>query len=548
MPERYLRHEGLHVLRLEGDDYEMGWQHGAYLAEAIGRGPLPFFARYVERLFGHAFGPLAAPAARGLSRTVGASIARRFPSWVDRALDGLADGAKLDRRELEAAVTMPETFLWALSRWMKTRQFALAPRFAVPTFGCTSVAAFGDATSTGTFLHGRNFDYQGVDAWDTEAAVVFHRPKRGRDYVSVSSAGVLFGGVTAMNDAGLTLAVHQHLSSLDVALGGTPVGIVGDVVMREGASLDDARRLLDEHVPNGCWTYLVGSARERAMLCYEVTPKRRAARVVDGGTFGYTNLYLDAELAKTEVFAYPSQWRWNAGRYHRANAALDAKRGSIGPDDLAAILGDPGDPGCRIREAIAAVMTVGSVVFDPDRGLVWVGAGRAPTSARPFVAFDLATRSPRPDLGTLDGGARANAARLPAFEAYRDAFVAHFETGAGAARRHLERAIALAPRESLYHFVAGLLALGEREAEAARDAFTQAILHGHPDAARVASFHLWRGRAYDAMKRRGDALIDYERALPGDPAVVAAAERGLRSPWKLGHVGVEMGFADVVMP
>ena len=42
------------------------------------------------------------------------------------ALDGLADGAKLDRRELEAAVTMPETFLWALSRYVRSQQIGRA--------------------------------------------------------------------------------------------------------------------------------------------------------------------------------------------------------------------------------------------------------------------------------------------------------------------------------------------------------------------------------------------------------------------------------------
>ena len=114
--ERYERYRGLHVLRLAGDDYEMGYQHGELLREAIARGPLPYFAQYIPRLI--AQGTMGATAQLGaraagalLPRTVGLAIAARFPPRVRKALDGLADGAKISRSELTRAVTMPETYL-----------------------------------------------------------------------------------------------------------------------------------------------------------------------------------------------------------------------------------------------------------------------------------------------------------------------------------------------------------------------------------------------------------------------------------------------------
>ncbi len=47
---RHQRHEGLHVLNLHGGPYDMAFQHGALLREAIPRGPLPFFEQYLTLL------------------------------------------------------------------------------------------------------------------------------------------------------------------------------------------------------------------------------------------------------------------------------------------------------------------------------------------------------------------------------------------------------------------------------------------------------------------------------------------------------------------
>ncbi|MFN7951117.1 MAG: C45 family peptidase [bacterium] len=545
----YERHAGIHVVRLAGSDREMGYRHGLLLGHAIRRGPVPYFARYVDRLLRENLGGVGGPLAKLLASTVSTRVARRFPPHVREALDGLAEGAELDRKLLVGAITMPETFLWAISRYTRVRGFEAAPRFGVPHFGCTSAFAWGAASRDGRFRHGRNFDYQGVGAWDRESAVFFYAPTGAQRYVSISAAGIHLGGITAMNEAGLTLAVHQHLSTVDVALGGLPVGIAGDSVMREARNLDDARRILDEHRPNGSWTYLVGSAREQAVLCYEVTAARRAWFHADGDTFGYSNMYLDRDLASTERFTYPSQWRWNAARYHRVNEILADQRGALDADAISAILGDVGDGSCRISRAIAALMTVGSTVMSPDEGLVWVGTGRAPTSSRPFVAFDLTRAQARPDLGTLTGGEAASAEAAPAFDCYRDAYEAYFNhEDLSAARRHMQRACAARPREALFHFIAGLLALLGDDGGAALAELTEAVTLGHPDAERAATFALWRARALDRTGAREQAVAQYAAIADADPLVRAAARRGVQAPWDGRRVAIDFAFADAPTP
>jgi len=540
----------IHVLRLSGDDYEVGYQHGKHLREAVRRGPLPVFATSLHHLLENSgLGPLTSPATRILRASVGRRIASGIPAFAERTLRGLADGAQIPYRTAIDAATFPETLLWLLKQLSRVRRVPLAPRLGIPTLGCSSVAAWGAATKSGQLLHGRNFDYMGVGTWDAEQAVFFVDPDDGAPYASIASAGIPLGGITAMNGAGLTLAVHQHLACRNTALGGMPAGIIGDRVMRYAEDLDDARRVLDEHTPVGCFTYLVGSGRERALLCYEVTPAQRAAWVVEGDTFAYTNAYLDPHLAAREVHLYPSHWRWVASRYHHLQARLEAHRGSIEADTVASMLGDRVDPRCRISHAVGVVHTVTSVVFQPEEGLFWVGLGPSPTSNNPYVAFDLERRDRRNDLPDLRGGIPEDAGERAGVQAYRDAFVAwNGHGGKAAAREAIERACTLQPQEPLYQFVAGLVALDAGEPAAAMGRLDQALDLGHPDPERVAAFHFWRARARDRLGRRPEALEDYRLALEGDAAVVRAARGGLRRRWRGRGVSVDWVFADVIFP
>jgi len=564
---RYHRIDGIHVLRVHGTDYEMGFQHGEILREAIPRGPLPYFARYVEKLLSAGLiGPFGGPASHllggALSATVGRRIAKRFPERIRQAMDGLADGAGISRKELRRAVTMPETYLWVGAWYKKIFRSPLAPRYGVPVLGCTSAIAWGDATTHGRMLHGRNFDYQGVGVWDREQAVVFHEPKDGQPYVSISAAGVLLGGVTAMNAAGLSLVVHQHIACTDFDLDGLPVGVIGDEVMRHAKSLDDARRILDGHKPNGAWTYVITSAHEKRAMAYEVTCDKRAVILPSdletnghtasdrGGVFGYSNVYLHKDLQPTEVDFYPSYWRNNMARFHRSNARLHEAFGTIDADVIAGILGDIGpDTGACRFSSISALTTVASVVFDAERGLVYVATGRPPVSNRPYLAFDLERRRARDDLPRVTGGTRIHDAARDAFDAYRDAFEAHFNSAdVATARQEVARARGLQPRQAVYAYVAGLLDLAANDASAALASFDAALALGHVEPERVAAFHLWRGRALDGLGRRDEALVEYRAAKTGDPNVRRAAEKNERKRYKGRAPALEWSFGDVISP
>ncbi|MCB9595171.1 MAG: hypothetical protein H6719_20810 [Sandaracinaceae bacterium] len=544
----------IHVLHVAGSSYDMGYQHGVLLAEEIRRGPIPYFRRVVESLMGKgALGPLSGLVWPTLQKTVGRKVAREMPQFAVDTLRGVADGAGLDPQTFLDGCTMPDALMWLVARMMQVRGPgpAVAHRIALE-LGCTSAVAWGDATKDGALLHARNFDYHGVGCWPSTKTVIFHDPDEGQRYVSVAAAGVPLGGITAMNESGLSLTVHQHMFTDRTRLGGIPIGLVGDMVMREAKDLDDAQRILDEHTPIGCWTYVVTDGNTREVLCYEENPERAVAHRYGAGeqTFGYANIYLDEALGETEVDLYGSYWRHNEGRHRRANELLGQKAGALDPQGMAEILGDTGAGDCRVRDSIAMVMTVGSVVFRPEDGTLWVGTGEAPTSHGTFVPFSLAQMGHAPERGEL----RVEAEGAEAFERFRRTYVAYVDKDDLAeARAHAAEASALAPDQPLYASLRGLLAIEAGDAAEAQAAFDQAIALGHVDPERLAAFHLWRGRARDLAGDRDGALRDYRWCLGhyADAPVHRAAKKGLRKPFtrkRAAKIHVDVGMIDVVEP
>ncbi len=557
-PAWHRRVAGLHVLKLKGSFYDMGVQHGTLLREDVARGPIPHFRTHVERLMGRStLGPAGKLVWPVLQSLVGRRAAKKLPSFAVDSLRGIAEGAQLDPNEFLDGCTMPDSLLWLASRLMQVKKIgpAVHHRLALG-LGCTSAIAWGDATRDGMLLHARNLDYHGVGTWPSTAAVIFYEPEDGMKYVAAAAAGVALGGFTAMNEAGLSLTVHQHMFTDRARLGGTPIGLAGDLVMRHARNLDDAERILSDFTPIGCWTYLVTDAKTREVLCWEENPERHVARRTTPSetTFGYANIYLDPALGETELNLYGSYWRHNQGRFRRVHEMLAERAGTLDPQSMAEIIGDRGDPRCRIRDAMAMVMTVASVVFRPEDGTMWLGTGQAPTSRSTYIPFSLHNQDIAPPARELRVGDDESDSDRAGYEAYRKAYVAYLEDDdPRAARALMADACDHCPEQPLFHFLHALAALQLGEAADADRALTRSIRLGHPDEQRVAAFHLWRGRARDMLDQRDVARRDYRSALghAADPPVHRAAQAHLDRafhPRGLRTMNIDFSLADVVTP
>jgi hypothetical protein len=535
----------LRFLNVRGSLAQMGEQLGRRLADSIHAGPIPFFATYMETVLRK-----NSPLARlsnvlrwATHRWVTRRLEQNLPDEFYSAARALAGAADINMQTLLKAYLMPETFLWLLGRYHKLVGSPRASGLgAPPAFGCTSAVTRSPLSST--LLHGRNFDYFGVEHWDKHATVVFYHPDDGLDYVAVSSAGVLGGGITGMNAAGLTLVVHQHfLDEFD--LDGIPVGYAGDRALRHAHTIEEAVAILRDHPPVAGWTYVMTEGDTGRAAIYEVAPgHENFYRIPESQDhLGYANLYWGADFVDLEVDYYPQYRRANHARQQRVRerlGELDADDG-VGPAAVADILGDAVDPKTDRRRlfgpSIANVNTVASVVFEPAERRVWIGAGGSPTSRNWFIPFSLDAvddHTGGPDLSAqpfiTDRGWHQSA-HGQAFELYRKACHRYW---AGESDSRLliliEHALALYPREPNLHVLAGLLALRIGRAKRAEGAFRRALeqIAGPGRRAEVGLFLAW---ALDLQGQRGAAKYLYKRILRDDACDEPTRSRARQSRW-----------------
>lgn len=551
---RHQRHEGLHVLNLHGGPYDMAFQHGALLREAIPRGPLPFFEQYLALFLRNSpLGPAAGAVAQLLEAWTQRRLLHRLPPIMRATAAGLADGAGLREADVLKAYLMPDAVLHAMALFGKVTRAPIAPGCACPPLGCTSAVAAPRRTARGQLLHARNMDFVGPGRWDAEPVVAFHRPEEGQPYVTLTSAGIAGGGITGMNQSGLSFAVHQHFP-VDVDLEGEPVGLVGEHVLREARTLDEAIALLDRHFPMGGWTYIIADS-ERA-VAYEVAPGIRRILPMDDGLLGYANVYQHPDLADAERAVYPSYVQANHARHNRVWAALRAAgEGPAGHTEasMAGILADAHVEGIAAPvvagDAICTPYTVTSVVFRPADRRFWVGQGPVPTCAGRYIGFDLKSAGPSGKPRTIESGETRLTPRVQAVQAYAEAWRAWMEYGdLQGARGALSRALAAYDADPTVHHAAGLLALRAVDLPEA-ELHLQAALARETRPARLARTQAALAFTLALAGRKGESMAaarEAKRLAPED-TVVKRQLGGLFTQARARRLPVELLYADVVV-
>ncbi len=551
----------LRFVNLRGDQVMMAGQHGHKLAQAVRAGVVPCFDAYLYKLLQRSPAwRLARTLSWGAYRVAAKQMRARYPSWMRESARELAARSGVSEAQVLNAYLMPETFLWLVGTYHKTLGTARDPGLGMaPTAGCTSVIT---RTSSGV-MHGRNLDYFGIDRWEPQAAVIFHHPDQGLRYVSATTAGLLGAGVTAMNAAGLTLAVHQHfIDRFD--LGGVPIGVAADEVMRQAHTIEEAIAILRRHPPICGWAYLMTEGDTGRAAILELAPGREALSWLDADApgMGYANTYTSAMMRDVAVDYYPHYRRSSHARHKRAHAAAMARPQT--PLEVATALADCTDPDTDqarlIGHTVMATNTISSVVFEPAQRRIWVAAGVSPTSRGWFVPFALSTPD-RPHEGGPDLGVAPfcvapdwpQTRQGRAFSLYRQAHKRYLDVeGDDALLITLEHALALAPEESTLHMMTGLFALRAGRSARAEGALRRA-LELEPHAPRRAEIALLLAMAIDVQGRRLEARHLYKRLsadADADPQVRALANarrRARASQQHVKHLAAEFTYGGVTL-
>jgi hypothetical protein len=388
----------LTVLRLAGSQAEMGAQQGRLL-RAIGgyEGAADFYPVMASRMLTQSLPYAVRPAARELARRLLNQAARRmhlnrrklFPAYTARTEALLsAGGQSVELAPALLVMEMLQNSVGVLGRLGVVPGTTLAAA-AVPA--CSSLCVWGSASRDGQLRHARNFDFAGAGVWDEAPVVIFCTPDEGLRYGFVATRGADVPGVTAFNEAGLTLTVHTRLHR-DVTLNGASVIDLGHEIVRRARNLEEAVQIARSTTVASTWGILVSSAAEQQAILIETSCREVAVVPVMPGAdhLSCTNHYLTPSLMLNEVETSRPFVVDTHARRASLEAAVRQHADGLTAEDLElalANLSGPQDGGYAplAGDCVVSPITVQSIVAEPESRQIRVSSGVAPTSFGPYV-------------------------------------------------------------------------------------------------------------------------------------------------------------------
>lgn len=402
---------GHHVLDLHGTDSAIGRMYGTLLGAELTASYVPM----VDSMLAELPRPFRAAFERYESG---------FPEFFSAEMDARAAG-------LEVAIGLrpgsARKYAWLSElgsigpalKVASSDMLQLDGLTGRPTGGCTSfVAEDGNQT-----VHARNVDFWGMSYWQVHAALVFVEPLTpdgqpdGFRYAQVSDLGEIFAGTTGINERGLVVTTHLHVSR-DVALldgalrrsGGSllwraifghrkhpqmAVLRVVETVLRRADSVSAAIGLMSEMRTAGAWSFILSDPNGGRAV---VGMNNRDVAVTTGATV-MTNQYLDPMMHARELIPARGPVEGAQLRYERASALVAARRGSMDVPAAIAILRDrydseAGEERVASPNSVLSPDATQSVVFVSAPGVdpvMWVaiphGDGVTPAPLSPYFSM-----------------------------------------------------------------------------------------------------------------------------------------------------------------
>ncbi len=507
------------LARLIGTQAEMGTQHGRLVA-ADAAALFAFYRTMPERTLAGDLDGIAGTIGRAAVRTLAAAwqarlvrdrppeLAARSAAFVAAVRETKPELPVGDSTRALATMDSMQNCVSLVARGRLGPFAGTLPRAivgAVPA--CSTAIAWGDATTDGELLFGRNFDFPGVGVWDAAPAFVVCAPAGGQHYGFFTTRGADAPVVTVVNEAGLVIAPHTRWHR-GVTFGGAMIVDVIHDLARRAETLEHANRIARERPNSSSWGIASGSARERSAIVLEVAgPALEVVRPAAGASYLVcANRYRTSSLQTGELAASPAWEIHSERRERRLRGLIEEREAPLDAPAIARFLGDRHDRDASARRrhlgAILAQPTnVHSCVIEPAKLRAWVGVDRAPCCEGTWAELAWSWDGPA-GAWELSGGGFA--ATLHAdLVAPQDLATRHVHDAArayegshdtAAALRSIERAVAADPDDPSLRLPAAWLALEARTPD-------RALVHVHAGLARETETYrrgqllLWGSRA-----------------------------------------------------
>jgi Acyl-coenzyme A:6-aminopenicillanic acid acyl-transferase len=518
--------EPTRIVHVGGSDYDIGYQHAVQVGEAASKGMAKFYYDFWKRMMGSVGesgweAPLLRVAKRLVDPVLINKLASQLPEYAQERLRGVSAATGRSVRELATAMVLPDLMPILEVVLSKLRPNQLIEVLPPPMFGCSSFIARGQS-----FLHGRNLDFPGVGYWDRYPVIQVTHPRGKLKYVGFTTAGAPLAGITGVNEAQISVSLHQHYCR-EASFSGTLPFVIGEEILSRARSLVDAKKILQTFRLSSSWAFILTDGKTREGMIYEGQPRTSGAQSITDQqpVLAHSNFFQTAQCRPSE-FAATSRMNWdNYCRKSRLETNVRNAGEGLTAAQAAVFLSEHYDPFWEeekpVNRTVSQAYNIQSLVLDSEKMKVYFAEGNAPVHFHEYHEYDLgellAGRSGASRL-SFSGYQFSDPKKKAAKQSYIFAFVDAFEGNLEKALVHLGQA-----REEAFvpevAYVEAVLAMRlgnlQRGWELLEEA--KAFVENKARSAQRSQLppeyfeiSLFSARALDLLGRRGEAVKRYQ--------------------------------------
>lgn len=508
-------HHGLYCIRLVGNELERGRQHAHWLNRLKGTQPTPFTLK-----------PLSQKNQNLILRALGSKLigtvyetlvmrwmVKQLPAHTQELIRNIATIAQIEEKEAWLALYQPDMLMvLAATSNERTKNLFLEGLPACST-------AIINRNEKHPFYFIRNLDYPAASVWEKWPAVFYHESTDSLSYTHVASLGIHPAALTGVNECGISFSLHAHFSK-KISLKGHPVMFLGDQILQQARTLEDALRIIKKFPTIGSWALNIASFKENKSVSVEIAEGKMFVREQDSqGELAHTNFFHAKNLQPNELHFSGSVSEDLACRKKAIEKYLKSHREHFELKDALSVLAQHEDVETGETRVFgntpSVVTTIQTVIFDPDHESLWVSnRNETPTTLGPYVKLPVTWNQGFEDLAPVPVGHHLSPAFLESLHHYHEAYVAwqvnHLD--AHIAHEFLEKAIQSYPQDAHLFMQKGYFDLILGNYESARSTFEQALkrkLSAHHQ--NVSRYFL--ANCLDLLGDRAAALAAYQAVL-----------------------------------